>query len=84
MTIELGDEVIDKITGFKGIVVAKTEYINGCIQYEVQPKIDKDGKIPESTNIDKETIELVVPKKKIIQRSKFGGPMRSPPRMRGY
>jgi len=63
MTIELGDEVIDKITGFKGIVVAKTEYINGCIQYEVQPKIDKDGKIPESTNIDKETIELVVPKK---------------------
>ena len=62
MTIELGDEVIDKITGFKGIVVAKTEYINGCIQYEVQPKIDKDGKIPESNNIDKETIELVVPK----------------------
>ena len=34
----LGDEVKDTITGFKGIVVARTEWLNGCARVTVQPQ----------------------------------------------
>ncbi len=30
MVIELGSKVIDRITGFKGVAVARTTFINGC------------------------------------------------------
>ena len=29
----MGKEVKDIVTGFKGIVTAKIEYLNGCIQF---------------------------------------------------
>ena len=37
------DEVTDIITGFTGIVVGKTEWLNGCIRYGIQSKTLKDG-----------------------------------------
>lgn len=40
--IKLGDKVRDKITGYTGIAVARTEFINGCIQYTVARKL-KNG-----------------------------------------
>ena len=43
MEIELGDKVKCKHTGFVGIAVAKTEFINGCIQYEVMPRVKKNN-----------------------------------------
>ena len=42
-TIELGQKVRCQVTGFEGIVIAKCEYLNGCIQFEVQPKSKKDN-----------------------------------------
>jgi len=36
--IELGVKVRDSITGFKGTVTARAEYITGCRQYCVVPK----------------------------------------------
>ena len=42
--IDLGLEVEDKITGFTGIAVSKVEYINGCIQFCVQPKMKTSDK----------------------------------------
>ena len=33
--IILGDRVKSKLNGFEGIAVCRTEFINGCIQYEV-------------------------------------------------
>jgi hypothetical protein len=32
--IKLGDYVRDKLTGFKGVAVARTEFVNGCVQFE--------------------------------------------------
>jgi hypothetical protein len=40
-----GDLVSDKITGFTGIVVAMTQYLNGCVQCCVQPQ-ELDGPKP--------------------------------------
>jgi hypothetical protein len=34
--VRLGDRVEDMVTGFSGIAVAKSEYLNGCVRYGVQ------------------------------------------------
>lgn len=57
--VELGDMVKDKITGFEGLALEKSEYLNGCVQFEVQPKIDKEGKIPEPSHIDEQQLEVI-------------------------
>jgi hypothetical protein len=57
--IQLGNRVKDIVTGFAGIVTAKCEYLNGCVQFCVQPSTDKDGKRPESFYIDHQQLEFV-------------------------
>ncbi len=42
--IKLNDKVIDRITGFSGIVIGRTEWLNGYTQLGVQSKKLEDGK----------------------------------------
>lgn len=42
MKFELGAEVKDRLTGFKGIMTGVCHYITGCSQALVQPKMRKD------------------------------------------
>jgi len=42
--VQLGQEVQDKISGFKGIAVARVEWLYGCVRIGVAPKVNKDGK----------------------------------------
>lgn len=65
--INLGDEVICKVTGFKGIVTAKTDYIHGCTRLSVQPKVSKDGKLPEMQAFDEPQLKVL--NKAIVKRS---------------
>lgn len=44
---ELGDKVKDEITGCVGIVIARTEYLAGNVQCNVQPVMPKDD-VPQS------------------------------------
>ena len=73
--IELGSEVKDKVTGFTGIAVATTHYMQGCNRVLIQPKVDKDMVIPESQSFDEPDLEVVgrgiLPKDK---PEKNGGP----------
>jgi hypothetical protein len=48
MKIGLGDEVKDSVTGFTGIAVAVTEWLNGCYRVTVQPRTLDAGKVPAS------------------------------------
>ena len=41
--IKLGEEVRDSVTGFEGITMARAEYLNGCISYQVLSRVLKDG-----------------------------------------
>ena len=59
MVIELGDKVKDIYTGFVGVAVAKIEFINGCVQFTVAPKVDKDNKQSEPIDIDEESLTVV-------------------------
>jgi len=78
MSIQLGDKVRDRVTGFTGITTARTVWISGCVRFEVQPVMDKFGKIPDSRGYDENQLELVKAAHPAKQEKKTGGPMPSP------
>ncbi len=42
--IKLGSRVRDTITKFEGVVIARTDWLNGCRRFGVQSeKLDKEG-----------------------------------------
>lgn len=57
--IILGSKVRDRVTGFEGIATARIKYLNGCIQYCVEPVVDKEGKMPKSHYIDFGQLEII-------------------------
>lgn len=88
--IELGDTVQCNYTGFKGVTVGKTEFINGCIQFLVAPKWDgKERGPPEESCIDSQSLKII---KKGPRHDNDGdeetegngGPMRKAPIQRGF
>jgi len=85
MEIKLGDKVKCKVTGFVGIAIARTEFLNGCIQYSVVPKCKKgDTKMPEEMGIDEQSLEVIPKKKKKIKKSSTGGANTKGIKLRGY
>ena len=88
--IQLGDKVRCKITGFEGTAVAKTEFINGCVQWGVLPRMKKasksfkEGLMPEEVEIDEQSLEIISVKKKEIKKTENGGPMTRGLKLRGF
>lgn len=65
--INLGSEVKDKITGFKGVVRARTQYLTGCNVYGCQnPKLDDKGNPQEWKWFDEDQLKLVKDRKVVI------------------
>ncbi len=56
---KLGVKAKDTVTGLTGILTARIEFLNGCVQYCLTPPIDKDGKIVKDEYIDYTQLELV-------------------------
>lgn len=64
-TVETGDLVKDRITGFTGVAVAKTVWINGCVRWTVQPtKLSKEGAQKPTECFDDE--QMVVVRKAVV------------------
>ena len=57
--IELGSEVKDRVTGFKGIAVATTHFLQGCDRIQVAPKVDKEGDIKETQHFDEPDLIVI-------------------------
>jgi len=55
--INLGDTAQCEITGFKGTVVAVCQYLNGCVQFLIEPPVDKDGKVMNSFWVDVQKVK---------------------------
>lgn len=66
----LGKEATDKVTGFKGIVTGHAEYLTGCSQYCLQPKVQK-GAFIEARWFDEGKLEFS--KKVIIEPLEIAG-----------
>lgn len=82
--VKLGDEAKDTVTGFKGIAVAITTWLNGCQRITLQPqKVQKDGKVSESATFDIEQIVVLKaaackaypPVVEVARPKESGGPM---------
>lgn len=54
-----GDEVVEKITGFKGVITGTCFYLTGCNQYLITARAEKEGKEPIALWYDEGRIELV-------------------------
>lgn len=75
--IKVGALVKDRVTGFTGIAVCRSEWLNGCIRITVQPRELKDGKPIETHGFDVE--ELIVLDADAMnqkpEQRRTGGPM---------
>ncbi len=77
--VEFGDQVTDPLTGFKGTVVAITQWMYGCRRITIQPKgLDKDGKTIEALAFDEPGLKVTkranVPAVVKERRAATGGP----------
>lgn len=79
-TIELGDEVKCKITGFKGTVTAMAKCLTGCDRIEIKPPVDKQGKLNDSYWFDLDACEII--KKRKITPKEVTGKVKGGPTTR--
>lgn len=70
---ELGEQLRDMVTGYTGIATGRMEYLNGCTQYCLRAKADKESKVPDSHWVDSQQIERVSGGIK-VKRKPTGGP----------
>jgi len=83
MMIKLGKKVKDVVTGLTGIATGKAEYLNGCVQIFIEPKLNKDGKA-NGHWIDEVQVKDVGPGVNVISRKQIkspGGPRWNAPIM---
>lgn len=78
--IQLGDKVKDTITGFEGVAIARSEWLNGCVRFELQSaKLSKDG-IPVEAQWFDDSQLTVVKLGKSAEKKDVGGPRAAPSR----
>ena len=77
--MKLGDKAKDSVTGFTGIITAKTTFLHGCVRFGVQSAELKDG-VPTATQwFDEPQLVLVETEAVKEGEHKKGGPMPSMP-----
>jgi len=69
--IKLGDKVRDMISGYEGIAVARTQFINGCVQYSVSAKLKKGDKPPIEGDPSIDEVSLEVVEKKAFKSKEY-------------
>ena len=74
----LGDEVKERITGYSGIVMARTQWLYNCNVYGIKSRELKDGKPLELQHFDEPSIELVATSTATPKRD-TGGPAMAVP-----
>ena len=57
--VEVGNTVRDKLSELEGLVVARTDWLYGCVRITIQPKGAKDGKPFESFSVDEPQCEII-------------------------
>lgn len=55
---DIGSTLKCKITGFEGILSARTQWLANCNTYTLKPKSLKDGKLQDAKNFDEPMLDL--------------------------
>ncbi len=66
-----------KVTGTEGIITAISEYSNGCIQYLLTQKVQKDGTVPKAFWVDEQDVKVLKRKEPVEVKKSVGGGFRS-------
>lgn len=79
--IELGVKGRDKVTGFEGIITGRAQYLFGCDQYVLVPRVRDDGKVEDGRWFDEGRVEVIGAgiRPEEVRVSKPGGPRRDQP-----
>lgn len=80
--IVLGQKCRDRITGYEGVAIARTEWLSKCIHIELQRGSMDPTKLgaPESEWFDEERLEVVAEAKPYEDKGKKRSPGDTPPR----
>lgn len=86
--IKLGNIVRDRLTPFRGTVIARAEYLYGCVWVEIAPcKVGADYIPAKSVWMDENRVMVIKEKQEKFEPNIFetgvnnyGGPMESAPR----
>lgn len=57
--MQLGNEVEDKVTGMTGIATGRVEYLTGCNQYLVTPKVGENNNYVEPKWFDEGRLKVI-------------------------
>jgi hypothetical protein len=74
--LNFGDEVEDIASGFRGIVTSRSEFMSGCTRYGVQPKVTKEGTLPQTEGFDENQLRVIKKAKVARGKGDDGGPER--------
>jgi hypothetical protein len=80
-TLKLGSKVRDTVTGFKGTAIGYVVHLYGCTRICIEPGLDKDGKLQETSWFDTERVELLEDKIAVKEPTSVavsGGPQNDP------
>lgn len=78
-SLKLGDKAKDTISGFSGVIVAMTEWLNGCRRITIQPQELFEGKPVDNQTFDAEQVAKVETGP-ALPPSRTGGPSIAPVR----
>ena len=65
--IELGQECVDLVTGFKGTATSIVRYLHGCDRVALQPKVDKKGKAVANETFDETQLAITDHNRAVIK-----------------
>lgn len=84
MTVQLGDKAKDTVTGFEGICIARTEWLNGCWRITLQSeKLTKDGAPQDGVTFDEPQLVVTKARKVATGPRTTGGPATTPRQHKG-
>jgi len=79
--INLGDEVKDTVTGFKGVAIVRHSYLQGCDRISVIGKSTTEKPDPPELSFDEPQLIITKAKKVVGNGDKVrGGPARHVPK----
>ncbi len=56
--IPMNVEAFDILTGFRGIITGRVQYVTGCARYLLQPSAKEDGSWVESQWFDEDRVAI--------------------------
>ena len=73
--IRLGEEVKDRITGFRGIVISRSQWLTNCNTYGIKSQELKDNVPLDTQWFDEPTLETLLMSIPIVESNReTGGP----------